>query len=467
MLKRMVLLLIMFSLLPAGLAQAQLQDVNTTCYQQGYLTPRLVGGMYARVIADQPVAVYEDFSTSSTVVGQVEPGAVIPINSAPRCVDGVVWWQSNFRATQGEGDTPFGWLPEGVNGTYLLEPSLQALNVPARGQPITAENFGQLQQVVQVEYGLVNDLVWSPDSTHLAISTVGAVWLHPLNGDPALALKPNGIDTNLTTDTVYGTDGARIATAGSSANNEQAAPLLNIWSLADGTAQQTLTVPQREFAHVAAVTRDFSIMATGAWDGKITLWDLPAGTPRATLEGHTLLGLLEFTPDGQTLVSAGSPGMMDSDMTVRFWDVATGTERGMVELDGVPMHLAFNADGTLVAVPVTWDENGTLSFAIQLMDTATGEIVRTLPLSDAVTTLSFDPTGRWLAATSSYYDQATQGWSGVVVLIDVGTGEQVAGLRLDVDLRRVAFSPDGTLLAVVHADPDFWGPDRINLWAVP
>src|SRR5690606_35627964 len=120
--------------------------------------------------------------------------------------------------------------------------------------------------------------------------------------------------------------------------------------------------------------------------------------PRATLEGHTLLGLLEFTPDGQTLVSAGSPGMMDSDMTVRFWDVATGTERGMVELDGVPMHLAFNADGTLVAVPVTWDENGTLSFAIQLMDTATGEIVRTLPLSDAVTTLSFDPTGRWLAA---------------------------------------------------------------------
>ncbi len=455
-------------LLVSGLAQAQLEDVNVVCYQPGYLAPRLVGGMYARVVSSQPLDVHEDFSTSSPVVGQVEPGAVIPINSAPRCENGVVWWQSNFRAVQGSDDTPFGWLPEGMGGEYWLEPAPQSLNVPANRQPISAENLGQLQPLAQVAYGMVNDLVWSADGAQLAISTVGAVWVHDLDGGPALALKPNGVDTNLTSDTTYSRDGSMIATAGTSANTENAAPLLNIWSLATGQPAQSMIFPLREYGRVAAVNADFSLLAAAGWDGSISLWELPVGTLRAVLEGHTLVGLLEFTPDGQTLVSAGSGGMMISDTTVRVWDVITGTEKGMIDLGNVPNSLALSPNGSLAAVPVeVWEGNGNPSFSIQLVDTAAGTTVRTISLDAGVSTLSFDLTGRWLVATSSQYSDTRQGWDGRVMLIDVETGLQVSSLVFDVDLRRAVISPDGTLLAVAYADPDFWGPDRVALWAVP
>ena len=79
----------------------------------------------------------------------------------------------------------------------------------------------------------------------------------------------------------------------------------------------------------------------------IDLWDVPSGTLKATLEGHTgAIYSISFSPDGATLVSGSG------DRTVRLWDVtrqpkipkATLSDHG----DGV-YSVAFSPNGTRLA----------------------------------------------------------------------------------------------------------------------
>jgi WD40 repeat protein len=60
--------------------------------------------------------------------------------------------------------------------------------------------------------------------------------------------------------------------------------------------------------------------------GDIKLWDVATETVRATLHGHSrTVTSIAYSADGQTLVSGSA------DSTVRFWDLATGREYGMLK----------------------------------------------------------------------------------------------------------------------------------------
>lgn len=466
MFKRMIVLGIIVLTLGTAMAAAQL-DVNAACAGTEYMTPRLAGGMKARVISSEPLDVYMDFNIAADVVGQVAPGAIIPINSAPRCQDGTVWWQSNFRAPTGPDDTPFGWLPESIDGEYVLEPYLQTLSVPATGQPITAANVSSIEQVAQVEYGMVSSVVWSDNTMLVAINTVGAIWIHDLLGNPPVRLAPNELDTNLTTDMVFSADGGLLATVGTSSSGADARPVLYTWSTEDGGLQSALTLEQEEYGRIGAISPDFSLLATAQWDGSITLWDLADDTARAILKGHELVGCLKFSPDGQTLASLGSAGMMVSDTTLRVWDVASGTQRGVIDMEAVSANLTFSPDSQQIAVPApSADSGGNPDGAVWVIDTTTIEVLHQFSLTSSFGDVSLNGDGTLLAASGAFYDDAQQRWAGAVTFFDLVADAMVHALPLSLDLRRVSFSPDSHILVLVYADSDFWGPDRVTFWQV-
>ena len=63
------------------------------------------------------------------------------------------------------------------------------------------------------------------------------------------------------------------------------------------------------------------MLASGAWDGTIKLWDVSAGKELASVLAHdNRVYTLAVTADGKTLVSGG--GIQFKRGEVKLWDVA-------------------------------------------------------------------------------------------------------------------------------------------------
>jgi WD40 repeat protein len=75
-------------------------------------------------------------------------------------------------------------------------------------------------------------------------------------------------------------------------------------------------IGHRQRINAIAFSPDSKILATGASDNTIKLWDVAKHTELATLKGHTLNVVgVAFSPDGKTLASASI------DETARLWDL--------------------------------------------------------------------------------------------------------------------------------------------------
>ena len=183
------------------------------------------------------------------------------------------------------------------------------------------------------------------------------------------------------------------------------------------------------------------MLASGSQDLTVRLWDVGTGSLRNTLTGHTdYVYSVAFSPDGTMLASGGR------DRTVRLWDVGTGSLRNtLTGHTSLVNSVAFSPDGTMLASG-SWDRT------VRLWDVGTGSLRNTLTgHTNLVNSVAFSPGGTMLA--SGGRDRTVRLW-------DVGTGSLRNTLQHTSLVNSVAFSPDGTMLASGGSD------STVRLWDV-
>jgi WD40 repeat protein len=447
------LCLFCFLLIPT-MAQSEL----AAC--EGLQETRLNGGMYARVLRDIPV--YEQPSTSSPVIDTVTTGTQVFITSAPVCAENIVWWQAMYRPVAGPEDFPFGYLGEGENG-YDLEPVLQTIELPSPRTEINGATILNMAQVAQVEFGMIYQSTWSPDGKYWMINTVGANWLYDVSAIPSSPLRfsQNAYDTNATHGmTIRDSEFIMVGSVSPVTMSQQFG--VSSFSLADGLALDAATLLTGDYSSLAAMTADGTLAAAANWNGDIFLYDLSNGSQIHTLSGHSLVGGMQFSPDGRYLVSWGGSGMMVSDTTIRVWDIGARGQIGVLELgdNGLSSVVGFMPDSSQVVVKPPsqarldfYEPNMALVSSIELPATQ-------------LSSFAFSPDASLIALAVLQGDGGAAPYEHTVQFYDRASNSIVRVIPMPSFIKTVSFSPDNSLFSIVFEDPEFWGPNRASLWAV-
>jgi WD40 repeat protein/serine/threonine protein kinase len=182
-----------------------------------------------------------------------------------------------------------------------------------------------------------------------------------------------------------------------------------------------------------AFSPDGRLVAVGSKDGSVHVRRVSSGALILRLRGPTTCPrAVAFRPDSRQLAAAGEP-----DSTVRLWDLATHAAAVLAGHTDRVDHLAYSADGRLLA-------SSSADKTVRLWDTRTHETVTVLPHGSKVYGVAFSPDGTRLAAACA--DNTIRLW-------DVAAGKQVAELRGHTDyVHAVSFSPDGTRLVSGSGD---------------
>ncbi len=294
-------------------------------------------------------------------------------------------------------------------------------SIPRSPSAITTSSAPGLKQSGIWDKGRVYKISYSPDGKSIAAVTDQNV---SILDSETLAVK----DEIETGGGGYGVlaiarDWSMMAVAGSNG--------VTLWGM--GGAQLKI-MPVSEYSMCGAISPDDRLLATCIGDA-VKIWDIASGT-----EAHTIPGSLgqydsvAFTPDGKTLIAAGSK--------VEFWDVSTWKPRQTQQDYSAGMGtIAVSPDGTQVATT-----GGDLNIA----SVATGLKQRTLTCPGVNQSLAYSPDGGLIAAAS---------WDNKVRIFDVSGGRLVKTIEVHSDrAEAVAFSPDGATLATGGLD------STLRLW---
>ncbi len=305
--------------------------------------------------------------------------------------------------------------------------------------------------------GGIDAILFSPDSTQLAVGSNIGVWLYDAKTGKEITVFPSICQA-----IAFSPDGQFIASGGGKLRGQE----LQVWEIAskrkvpiiggpfvgsalrfsedgktlvslgnwgDTISQLDLKTGQGNIKHleerqfsgsrsqeVYALTHDK--FAVGNTDGKIQLYDTSTGKMLSTLRGHADLSLqpldaapnrpafpgphrsknqvlaLTFSPNGAHLASGSQ------DKTVRLWDLVNSDKWTTLQKHtGWTNVLAFSPDGKLLA-------SGSTDKTVQLWNTATGDPLATLSGHiNGIVALAFSPDGETLASAST--DGAVRFWN--------------------------------------------------------
>ena len=256
--------------------------------------------------------------------------------------------------------------------------------------------------------GLRGNIVFSPDSTLLAVSTAIGIWIY--DGHTGKELKLLTTRTGSISSIAFSPDGKTLA---SSSSNE-----FYLWDVATGEHKATFTGHTADITSVA-FSPDGKVLATGGdeKEGLVKFWDVDTGTLEMTLTGHTDSILsVAFSPDGKTLASGG----MDRD--VHLWDVAAGEHKiALIGHTDRITSVAFSPDGKTLASSGDWRDR-----TVRLWDPISGEHKSTfIGYASGSESIAFSPDGTTLAVA---------GFGGVILLWKLGTTAELPLPLLEADV---------------------------------
>lgn len=261
-------------------------------------------------------------------------------------------------------------------------------------------------------------VLWSADSTRLAVIDGDGAWLYDLNGDQITRQRLGG-------------NADRATSVAFSLNGEQ--------------------------------------IAVGFADGQIQLWDVASGELIVQFAGHEApVQSLALNPDGTMLASGAGQWFADfvpraEGVETRLWDISTGDLRRVLAQDMIEppvSHLAFSPDGAVLAV-------GQQGHGCASPRCADGRLRFWWPETNAITEMvvghdiAISDNGRLVAALGQIYE------SGQVQIWELGTGSKLPsaktvpeGFAFD-----LALSQDGSTAAVVMGEYGYGG-QTANVWDV-
>jgi WD40 repeat protein len=124
--------------------------------------------------------------------------------------------------------------------------------------------------------------------------------------------------------------------------------LIKVW---DVTAKKEVLSLTKVRAAIEALTfsRDGKLLAGGALDSAVRVWDIPSGKERLVLQDKRLLASVAFSKDGKTLITSGVTDDDERIDMIYFWDVNSGKQVQALKAGGRVTDLAVSPDGTLLA----------------------------------------------------------------------------------------------------------------------
>jgi RNA polymerase sigma factor (sigma-70 family) len=191
-------------------------------------------------------------------------------------------------------------------------------------------------------------------------------------------------------------------------------------------------------------TQDLALHALGfAADGKTLLewefkrnllfvYDVPTGKQLGSISvGDKFQAYRAALAPGGKAVAASVGG--EGRQRIRLWDLATGTERQLLEHNEFESALAFSPDGKLLGAA---GRDG----GLRLWDVTTGKLLYVLAREEQAESVAFSPNGQMVASGGNY---------GTVEFWDLATGKEQAAIRGAGigTIQTLAFSPDGKRIA--------------------
>jgi WD40 repeat protein len=249
------------------------------------------------------------------------------------------------------------------NRVWLLNPEpLSALTARVQGSPILTFKSN------------VKNLVFSPDSKFLGISTEG-------NEVAFYNIENRGLKTVKVSSTVrsiaFSPDNQQFITSDADGN-------VQAWNVLDAGL---ITNSNEKYSHGSSVATSSEFLAIGSRD-KITIVDANGDGAIPEIESLGENTLLALSVDGSWLASSDSSGK------ISIWKNQNGSFASPVSsTKEQAVSLSFNPFGTLLAV-------GT-SDNVYLLDPATGREIARIPHIDIVNGVSFSADGKILATGSS------------------------------------------------------------------